>query len=95
MVAHIEMDDDLDVMGASSDEELIQHAKRAWCEEEEEVVEEEIPSDLQVLDALKIVRSFSQHPTINEAISSLRYVENFLSTSVQNKKKQTVFPFFF
>ena len=86
-MAHIEMDDDLDVMGASSDEELIQHAKRAWCEEEEEVVEEEILSDLQVLDALKIVRSFSQHPTLNEAISSLRDVENFLSTSVQNKKK--------
>ena len=85
LVAHIEMDDDLDVMGASSDEELIQHAKRAWCEEE--VVEEEILSDLQVLDALKIVRSFSQHPTLNEAVSSLRDVENFLSTSVQNKKK--------
>ena len=94
-MAHIEMDDDLDVMGASSDEELIQHAKRAWCEEKEEVVEEEIPSDLQVLDALKIVRSFSQHPTLNEAISSLRDVENFLSTSVQNKKKQTVFTLFF
>ena len=29
LVAHIEMDDDLDVMGASSDEELIQHAKRS------------------------------------------------------------------
>ena len=27
LVALIEMDDDLDVMGASSDEELIQHSK--------------------------------------------------------------------
>ena len=83
-MAPFEMDDDLDVMGASSDEELIQHAKRDWCEEEE-VVEEEIPSDLQFLNSLKIVRSFAQHHTLNEAVSSLGDVENFLSTSVQNK----------
>ena len=32
LVAHIEMDDDLDIMRVSSDEELIQHAKRENCE---------------------------------------------------------------
>ena len=29
---HIEMDDDLYIMGVSSDEKLIQHAKRENCE---------------------------------------------------------------
>ena len=92
--AHIQIDEDLDVMGVSNDEELVQHARSARCEEEEEV-EEEIPSDIQVLDALKIVRSFAQHNTLNNAILSLREVEKFLSTSVQNKKRQTEITSFF
>ena len=78
--AHIQLEDDLDVMGVSNDEELVQHTRSAQCEEDE-VVEEEILSNIQVLDALKIVRSFAQHNTLNHAISSLRDIEKLLSIS--------------
>ena len=53
--AQIQHDDDLDVMGVSNDEELVQHTRSAQCEEDE-VVEEEILSNIQVLDALKILK---------------------------------------
>ena len=76
--AQIQHDDDLDVMGVSNDGELVQHTRSAQCEEDE-VVEEEILSNIQVLDALKIVMSFGQHSTLNNAISSLRDIEKFLS----------------
>ena len=86
--AQIQLDDDHDVMGVSNDEELVQlqHTRSVQCEEDE-VGEEEIPSNIQVLDSFKIVKSFAQHNTLNHAISSLRDIEKLLSLSVQNKKK--------
>ena len=86
--AQIQLDDDHDVIGVSNDEELVQlqHTRSVQCEEDE-VGEEEILSNIQVLDSFKIVKSFAQHNTLNDAISSLRDIEKLLSLSVQNKKK--------
>ena len=58
--AQIQHDDDLDVMGVSNDEELVQHTRNAQCEEDEVVI-----SNIQVLDDLKILKSFAQHNTLN------------------------------
>ena len=83
-------------MGVSNDEELVQlqHTRSVQCEEDE-VGEEEILSNIQVLDSFKIVKSFAQHNTLNHAISSLRDIEKFLSVSVQNNKKETEITSFF
>ena len=86
-------------MGVSTDEELVQEVKREREEEdspeEEEEEEEEVPTDIAVLDALKLVRSYAQFNVLNNAVFSLRQIENHLSVLVANKKKQSSIDSFF
>ena len=48
---------------------------------------EDIPSDLSVLDALKVVRNYAQHNVLNNAIFSIREIETHLTVAVQTKIK--------
>ena len=75
-------------MGVSTDEELVQEVKRQ--KEEDSPEEEEVPTDIAVLDALKLVRSYAQFNVLNNAVFSLRQIENHLSVLVANKKKQAL-----
>ena len=93
--AHIEIDEEADVMGVSTDEELIQQFKRAREEEDSPEEEEEVPTDIAVLDALKLVRSYAQFNVLNNAVFSLKQIENHLSVLVANKKKQSSIDSFF
>ena len=80
-------------MGVSADEELVQEVKRE--REEEDSPEEEEPTDIAVLDALKLFRSYAQFNVLNNAVFSLRQIENHLSVLIANKKKQSSIDSFF
>ena len=82
-------------MGVSADEELIQEVKRQREEEDSPDKEEEVPTDIAVLDALKLVRSYAQFNVLNNVVFSLRHIENHLSVLVANKKKQSSIDSFF
>ena len=71
--------------------------KRAKEREEENSLEEEeeVPTDIAVLDALKLVRSYAQFNVLNNAVFSLKQIENHLSVLVANKKKQSSIDSFF
>ena len=64
-------------------------------EEDSPEEEEEVPTDIAVLDALKLVRSYAQFNVLNNAVFSLRQIENHLSVLVANKKKQSSIDSFF
>ena len=82
-------------MGVSTDEELVQEVKREREEEDSPEEEEEAPTDIAVLIVLKLVRSYAQFNVLNNAVFSLREIENYLSVSVANKKKQSSIDYFF
>ena len=90
---HINIDEEADVVGESTDQELMEQVKRDKIEEEDDG--EDVPSNINVLDALKVVRSYAQHNVLNNAMFSLREIENHLAVAVHAKKSQSSITSFF
>ena len=83
---HINIDEEADVVGESTDEELMEQVKQDQIEEEDDG--EDVPSNINVLDALKVVRSYAQHNVLYNAMFSLREIENHLAVAVHAKKSE-------
>ena len=58
-------------------------------EEEDEDLEYSTPSNIDIMNALKIVRKFAQINTLNNEVNSLSKIETTLMNSIINSKKQT------
>ena len=94
----IAIDEDACVTGESTDSELVLQAKRMRGqddEEEDEDLEDSTPSNIDIMNALKIVRKFAQINTLNNEVNSLSKIETTLMNSIINSKKQTEITHYF